>query len=200
MSRRISLERVVDRTFQVFVATMIRRSALDQIGGFDPSLRVSEDLDAWIRLLAAGWRGTVVAEPLVRYRRRPDSLSSSARRMLAGNCLVYRKASQILAGRPEQAAADRVLASYERALRWLDGEDLILRGDVAGGLLLLAGAEQRSLSWRIALAVMRRAPFLAAGLLRARAWLLDLRKRPGVAGRRMSHQTIGRDRADCLGM
>ena len=176
MTGQISLERVLDRTFQVFVAAIIRRAALEEVGGFDSSLRVSEDLDAWIRLLAAGWRGAFLAEPLVRYRRRADSLSSNARRMLAGNCLVYRKASRLLEGRAEQTTANRTLAAYEQALRWLNGEDLILRGDVAGGLLLLADAEQRSPSWRIALAIMRRAPWLAAYLLRTRTWLRDLHR------------------------
>jgi cellulose synthase/poly-beta-1,6-N-acetylglucosamine synthase-like glycosyltransferase len=187
MTGPISLERVLDRTFVVFVAAIIRRSAMDQIGGFDASIVASEDLDVWIRLLAAGWRGDFLAEPLVRYRRRPASLSSSSRRILVGGCSVYRKASQALQGRAEQPAAERMLASCEQAVRWLDGEDLLLRGDVASGLSLLAGAEQRSLRWRIALAVMRRAPFLTAGLLRMRAWVPDLqRKRAAAAGCELS--------------
>jgi cellulose synthase/poly-beta-1,6-N-acetylglucosamine synthase-like glycosyltransferase len=181
MSGRISLERVLDRKFIVFVAAIIRRSAMDQIGGFDASLAASEDLDVWIRLLAAGWSGALLPEPLVHYRRRPASLSSSARRIMTGACSVYRKASRSLEGRAEQAVADSMLASCEQAVRWLHGEDLVLRGDIAGGLLLLSGAEQRSLRWRIALAIMRRAPFVAAGLLRARAWVPNLRRKRAAA-------------------
>jgi glycosyltransferase involved in cell wall biosynthesis len=171
MSGRISLDRVLDRRFVIFVATMFRRSAIDQIDGFDARLAACEDLDAWIRLLAAGWRATHVAEPLARYRRRRGSMSSSSRRMFESNCAVYRKASTALEGRPEKVVADRMLASSERILRWLDGEERILRGDVAGGLLQLADAQGRSLRWRIALAVMRRAPAMATALLRMRAWL-----------------------------
>jgi hypothetical protein len=146
---------------------------LDQVGGFDGGLRSVEDLDLWIRLLAAGWSGAIVLEPLARYRRRSNSLSTNVRSMLVASCSVYRKASGAMEGRPEQAVAERLLASYEEELRWQDGKDWIRRGDVAAGLPLLAGAERRSARWGVALAIMRRAPRLAGLLLRLRARLLN---------------------------
>lgn len=179
MAGPVSLERVLNREMNIFVAAIVRREALDAIGGFDGGLVASEDLDLWIRLLLAGWGGAVLAEPLVRYRRRPGSLSSSARRILIGSCTVYRKASAALEGRAEQVVADRMLAACAQALRWMDGEALILGGDVAAGLPLLAGAERRSRRWRIAVSVMRRAPRLAALLLRIRPWLPSPSRSPG---------------------
>ena len=75
----VTLDGVVSRDVQIFVGSMIRRTALDQVGGFDGELRAVEDLDLWIRLLSAGWRAEIVPEPLARYRRRPGC------RMLAGD-------------------------------------------------------------------------------------------------------------------
>lgn len=43
---------------------VFRRSALDAVGGFDPHLRVSNDKDLLVRLLAAGLRYAVVPERL----------------------------------------------------------------------------------------------------------------------------------------
>jgi glycosyltransferase involved in cell wall biosynthesis len=173
MAGPVSLERVLGREIAIFVTAIIRRAALDQVGGFDGSLRAVEDLDLWIRLLAAGWSAAVVLEPLARYRRRPNSLSTDARSMLVASCSVYRKASRAMEGRPEQAVAERLLASYEEELRWQDGKDWIRRGDLAAGMPLLTGAERRSPRWGVALAIMRRAPRIAGLLLRLRAWVLN---------------------------
>jgi glycosyltransferase involved in cell wall biosynthesis len=173
MRGEISLGRVLDRSFVVFVATMIRRSALEDVGGFDAGLEACEDLDVWIRLLSAGWKAAFVAEPLARYRRRRGSMSSSERRMAMASCVLYEKACRALQGRAEQAVAAREFKAHTQRLRWLDGEALILSGDVAGGLLRLGDAGERSLRWRLGLGMMRRAPRLAAFLLRLRACLPD---------------------------
>ena len=165
----VTLDRVLSRDVQIVVSATIRRKALEQVGGFDGSLRSVEDLDLWIRLLAAGWRGEIVPRPLVRYRRRAGSLSTNDRGMLTAACAVYRKACVALQGRPEAATAARTLMRYEMLLRYLDGEEAILNGDVERGLSLLAGAETRSPRWRLALPIMRRAPWLAASMLRMRA-------------------------------
>jgi cellulose synthase/poly-beta-1,6-N-acetylglucosamine synthase-like glycosyltransferase len=162
----MTLERVLSRDHVIFGAAILRRSALDAVGGFDASLRAVEDLDLWIRMLAAGWRGAFVPEPLVRYRRRAGSLSSSQRPMLVASCVVYRKACEQLEGAAQHVARAR-LAACEQGLRWLEGEALIRRGEIAAGLPLLTGAERRSRRWRLALAVMRRAPRLAGWLLRS---------------------------------
>jgi cellulose synthase/poly-beta-1,6-N-acetylglucosamine synthase-like glycosyltransferase len=168
MTGPVTLERVLSRDLVIFGATTMRRAALDDVGGFDGSLRAVEDLDCWIRMLAAGWRGAIVPEPLVRYRRRSGSLSASQQPMLAASCAVYRKACERLDGVARRVAEAR-LAACQEELRWLEGEALIRRGDVAAGLPLLNGAERRSRRWRMALPVLRRAPRLAGWLLRSRA-------------------------------
>ncbi|MDB5452813.1 MAG: hypothetical protein JWO33_1391 [Caulobacteraceae bacterium] len=166
-----TLERVISRDTAIYTAVLLRRAAFRQVGGFDPTIGWGEDLDLWIRLLAAGWRAQVLCEPLARYRRRSGSLTTRPRDLLAGMCAVYRKTGRALEGRPEAEAARCALERCERELRWLDGQSAILGGDIRRGLALLSGVEHSSLRWRIALPVMRRAPRLAGLLLRARSWL-----------------------------
>jgi len=173
----ITLERVIRRAFNVFIGCTIRRAAFDAVGGFDAALRSAEDLDLWIRLLSAGWGAVLVPEPLVRYRRRPGSLSSNTRAMLAANATVYRKAVEALAGRPEQDVAKAMLAQIAANQERAEGEALILAGEARRGLALLRNAEGLSLRWRLALPVMRVFPALAAPLLRMRARLPEPSRR-----------------------
>jgi hypothetical protein len=48
------------------MSTLVRRAALQEIGGFDETL-VYEDYDTWLRL-AARWQVAAIAEPLCAYR------------------------------------------------------------------------------------------------------------------------------------
>ncbi len=64
----------LDRCFVAVPA--MRRSRLLAIGGFDESLRTSEDWDVLIRLVLAGASAGLVDEPLYRYRLRPDSVTA----------------------------------------------------------------------------------------------------------------------------
>jgi glycosyltransferase involved in cell wall biosynthesis len=194
----VTLERVLSRDVVIVVAAILRRSALEAVGGFDAGLRAVEDLDLWIRMLTAGWRGAIVPEPLVRYRRRAGSLSSSEQRLLVASCAVYAKAADRLGGDARRIAEAR-LAVCEEQLRWLEGEARVRRGDVAGGLPLLRGAERRSPRWRLALAIMRRDPGLVGWLLRRRPacrQMIRLRlRRPGRPTAELRSGEVGRGTA-----
>lgn len=50
-------------------ATMMRRTALEMVGGWSPDRSVMEDWELGIRLVTAGARVGFLAEPLVRFRR-----------------------------------------------------------------------------------------------------------------------------------
>jgi glycosyltransferase involved in cell wall biosynthesis len=57
-------------------AALVRRSALEAVGGFDESMRDGcEDWEAWIRLVERGYAGRILPEVLYEYRRRPASMS-----------------------------------------------------------------------------------------------------------------------------
>ena len=61
----------------------LRRNAFDSVGGFDPTIRGTEDWDLWLRLVArySPRAFAAVPEPLAVYRTTPGSLSSNAMRM-----------------------------------------------------------------------------------------------------------------------
>lgn len=166
----VTLERVIAREFQIFVATTMRREAIEAIGGFDASLRSSEDLDAWIRLLAAGWEAAYVPHPLVRYRRREGQMSSNAPVMYGATLAVMEKARTALAGRPESAAAGAMCRRLEWHIAVEHSFRRIAEGDVRAGAADLArlGLGARSPRWRILLPLLRLAPFLGPPLMRLR--------------------------------
>jgi glycosyltransferase involved in cell wall biosynthesis len=57
-------------------AALVRRSALDLVGGFDESMRNGcEDWDIWITLVERGLQGCILPEVLFYYRQRPGSMS-----------------------------------------------------------------------------------------------------------------------------
>jgi glycosyltransferase involved in cell wall biosynthesis len=57
-------------------AALVRRTALEAVGGFDESMREGcEDWDLWIALVERGLKGAILPEILFHYRRRPDSMS-----------------------------------------------------------------------------------------------------------------------------
>ena len=63
--------------------TIVRREALDAVGGFDTVASIVADWDMWIRLLQHD-DPAVVTTPLVGYRRHATNMSRDLPRMLAG--------------------------------------------------------------------------------------------------------------------
>ena len=57
------------------VASLIRREAFEQVGGYHPLLWGFEDWSLWISILSKGWKVAAVHEPLFWYRRRHSSLA-----------------------------------------------------------------------------------------------------------------------------
>jgi len=165
-----TLEKLIRRQFNVFGLTTMRREAIEGIGGFDTSLKSSEDLDAWIRLMSAGWGLAHVPRPLARYRRREGQMSGNTPVMLRTAFAVMDKARQALAGRPEQAAAEEMCRRIEHDMAIEDAFARVKAGEVRTGVadLVRLGVGDRSPRWRKALAIMRAAPFLAPWLLRLR--------------------------------
>jgi glycosyltransferase involved in cell wall biosynthesis len=72
----VTFDAVLTQRCQVFISALIRRTAIERVGGFDPELRSVEDFDLWLRLLAAGERIGYHDRVLVRFLKRPNSLSS----------------------------------------------------------------------------------------------------------------------------
>lgn len=163
----VTLARVLAREFNVFTAAIMRREAFDAVGGYDESLCAGEDLDLWIRILEADWRGGYLPEPLARYRRRAGSLSWDTVPMLEAVVRLYASAAERNRDRPEAAIAESMREQSARRLEWETGEALIRAGRSREGVAMLAraGAGGRSLRWAAAMTVMRAAPGLARALI-----------------------------------
>jgi len=59
----------------VFSAALVRRAAVDAVGGYDEAmLQGDEDWDLWISLLEAGGHGVILPDVLFYYRRRRGSM------------------------------------------------------------------------------------------------------------------------------
>jgi glycosyltransferase involved in cell wall biosynthesis len=106
----------------LFGLTTMRRSALEEVGGVNESLRGSEDYELWIRLLAAGYRAARVSGRLVVWRDRGASLSSDERGMVTTMQQVYRMVDTELEVPDDvKALARDRLSQLDRELRVLDG-------------------------------------------------------------------------------
>ncbi|HQV74756.1 MAG TPA: glycosyltransferase [Flavobacteriales bacterium] len=74
-------------------ATLLRRSAVQRVGGFDtdPAIQHIEDYDLWIRLVEQGSRFAFLDRPTSRYRRHDAAASNDAQRMHRLHDLLYAK-------------------------------------------------------------------------------------------------------------
>ena len=127
-------------------SAVVRRSAIEAIGGFDDAFRDGcEDWDLWITMVERGFPGTIIPEFLFRYRRRTGSMS---RVMLQGDIyrrLVSKHTASYL------AHLDRLLVRREREEAHLRrqihdlelGEYLVVRPELTSARDDLRDAERR---------------------------------------------------------
>ncbi len=74
---------LMQRNF-VYNAVTVRRSVLEQVGGYDPGMRHSEDYELWLRIAASGFNAARVPGPLAIKRDSPHSLTYETDAMTAG--------------------------------------------------------------------------------------------------------------------
>jgi glycosyltransferase involved in cell wall biosynthesis len=62
----------------VLTAALVRRAAVEAVGGYDTAMPAQgdEDWDLWLTLVERGYRGVIVPEILFEYRRRAGSMST----------------------------------------------------------------------------------------------------------------------------
>ncbi|MGN6626921.1 MAG: glycosyltransferase family 2 protein [Tepidisphaeraceae bacterium] len=103
--------------------TMIRRDALDRVGGYDPATFPAEDLDLWLRLAAVG-RLACLPDVLLSYRLHAGSISETkqAKQIEALRAVCTRAAERL--NQPVQFAADAgwraggAESAYEQLLKY----------------------------------------------------------------------------------
>ena len=181
-------------------ALIVRKDALDEVGGFDTSLRCGEDVDAVWRLAAAGWRGRYEPSVVVHHQprrtwrqlvaqRRPTASRRPPWRRCHGNAVAPVRMSPWTLGVWGLAASGRPLSAA--GLAGATALALIpkLPGVPAGDSLRLAGAGHLAAGGALATAVRRvwmplvgrRRDVVAAGSLGRRR--LDSSRRSSAADR-----------------
>jgi glycosyltransferase involved in cell wall biosynthesis len=86
------------------MTVVIRRQCMEEVGGFDETLRTCEDWDLWIRVFAL-WKVGFIDQPLVKYRIHGNNLSKGIDPKVDLNRILtfYRRLEQ------KQSDVDRVL-------------------------------------------------------------------------------------------
>jgi cellulose synthase/poly-beta-1,6-N-acetylglucosamine synthase-like glycosyltransferase len=151
----VTIESLVTQQCNVMVSVLARREVLVAAGGFDESLRSSEDFDMWLRVVARGGRVGYDTRPLVRSRLRPESLSANEISMCQHIVRVLDKTARAMPLTPVQAelVADR-RAYFAALLRFHEGKRAFLAGDGKEALSALTEANVRLRRIKIALAIL----------------------------------------------
>jgi GT2 family glycosyltransferase len=91
-------------------SVVLRRSALDEAGGFVGEVHVAEDWELWLRLAGAGIDAVCAPDAVVRYRRHPGGLTADVARLAAAQLAVHSTHAYLVddATRRHAEAADLV--------------------------------------------------------------------------------------------
>ena len=159
----------------IVTAPVVRRSVLEQVGGFDETLLTAEDFDLWIRVLREGHTFTYVPIIGVAYRQNASGLvfSESADHAESAMSIIERQYEDVseeeqapTLGRPlpyyqlESARAKRLLRTYALAAAANETDDAERLGQLIGkDLRVLEHAgldtegELRAGAWRASRAI-----------------------------------------------
>jgi GT2 family glycosyltransferase len=107
----------------VYGGVTARRSVVEEVGGFDESLRALEDYDLWLRLVSRGHIVIRLPEVLAVYRHRLGAMSNDDRLITASlRDLCARLATSAALSPQDRAVARARVAGYDEALAALPGE------------------------------------------------------------------------------
>jgi len=94
-------------------SVVLRRSALEDVGGFASPVRVAEDWDLWLRLAAGGGGFICLGDTLVRYRRHPGGLTADVEGLARCQLELHRAHGELVSAE----VRERALAGDAAALR-----------------------------------------------------------------------------------
>ncbi len=151
-SAPVTLEKFLTRECNVFISAVFKRDILDVVGMFDESLCGSEDFDLWLRMLQQGYRFAFLTEPLARYRKRADSLSSSSTRYFQNVLRALCKALGASSTTPAQSQLIlRLIGNIEAEIGLVLSKQNILARDFLGAIKNLADVLANRPSWKLKL-------------------------------------------------
>jgi glycosyltransferase involved in cell wall biosynthesis len=165
----VTFEALLLQTCNVFTSVTARKEALLKAGLFNPDFRRSEDFDLWVRVVKSGGRIAYHREPLVRYRRRRDSLSADIPLLTSATLKVLDNFERVLSlTAQERATLEAARRHYRVILDFHLGKAAFLRGDQAEAIQYLRQANANAWSPRLTLilAMLRISPGLLRRLYR----------------------------------
>lgn len=167
----VSVESFCSGRCNIFGQGMFRRAPLDAIGLYDTTLKTSEDLDVYLRLLADGYQIVYHSQPIYRYRRRPGQVTTNERLLSFSLVEVLsRLAKSPALSSQQRAAVARRIGHVQSRIDLIDGKTALARGDllVAREKLTRANLRLRSLKISVALLASRIAPNWTMKMVRSR--------------------------------
>jgi hypothetical protein len=160
----VTFESLISLKCSVGYSVTARIAVLRAVGGYDERLHRAEDFDLWLRIAKAGGCFRYHKRPLLRYRRRSGSLSSSGIAMAEAGIAVLEKVERDLAlSTAEQAAVTRTKGRFRADLAYLTARAALHSGDVASAIAKfreLAGY-RKTLRNTLRIGLLRFAPRLA---------------------------------------
>ncbi len=106
-------EELLRHNFVTASSVLMRSDAFEQLGGFCAYIYGAEDWDLWLRF-AHGSDVELCPEPLTRYRRHSDGISSNPCALFLAQCKVLARALEMPRGRQvDRAALRRAIAGME---------------------------------------------------------------------------------------
>lgn len=114
---RLALGNVIAHPSVIF-----RRSAVLEIGGYDPSIKRAQDYDLWTRLVMGGWKLGNVPEVLLYYRKHPEQISTTqaSDQDLQANIIRLRYAQWLMGCEVVPADLDNLRALFKRHPEMID--------------------------------------------------------------------------------
>lgn len=174
----VTFESLVSERCNVFICATMRREMVIRVGMFDDHLgnKLSEDFDLWLRIANHGGRIKYHRQVLVRYRRRPDSLTFEAVRTAERALLSMEKVNEALTlTASERETLEKAINHWRAVLRLEKGKRSFFHNDINGAISSLneANVYFRSSRLRLALLLMRCAPRFLLGAYQLRnRWVL----------------------------
>jgi glycosyltransferase involved in cell wall biosynthesis len=134
-SGEVTFESLVRQECNVMICSMARRETVLKAGGFDETLRSSEDFDLWLRIVKGGGHISYHRQVLARYRRRRGSLSSDPVWMCKHILMVFEKARRTLDLNPgERETLAQAVARFRAMQRFHEGKRAFFEGDAKGAI------------------------------------------------------------------
>lgn len=106
----LTFDNLFDQSLVHVPTTLVRKRCVEAVGGFDPSLRTSQDYDLWLRM-SHRWPFHYMDEPLAKYRVHEKALTCDFDARLKNNLIIFHR-PEITAGMSWLKRRNRIAKVY----------------------------------------------------------------------------------------